>query len=569
MQKFYRVISKTELAEASDEEVTIGGITYKKPSIDLLHKVGYWPKDPECPPEPKPEEGYKIFDDGWAYIDDGQGGKLVTHKYRKLKIVDPGYPVLKPDQEILEDYWKETETEYIHVIVVYDVIDPKPEIDEKTHHLKEKHWDIDREAHTKTAVYVIVRRVDNPPELKKGEEIVENHWAYSMEGDEEVYEHFYRVMTVIRDLPVLKPGEEIVDEWYTDDLETNTRTYHYKVMLIIDNPPVLEPGQQIVERWYEDDEEAHTRTWHYEVRYIVDNPPDLKHNIEADWWEDDGKTRTHVYEVHEYIDEPPVLQPGQDIISDRWEIDDKDPLHIVHTHIYEVRHIVDTPQPDLDETHFIYQDYWEDDGVNYTHIWDVWEYYDEPKPEVDPYLVRVVDLGIVDDFERKTRGHKWFCKKIVRNKPEDDPDGNFKWVEDGEIDHGDWIEITYRQVWKIWRKISKLKLEAALFKMGILARLDKFLISTTVKNELGHEEAIKRFYDQANELDEKHPLFKPYYQAAIEALGIKPEEADALIDACAWDPLEAFGGLTNDQKELLKQALEQEPSAPKPANSAE
>ena len=563
MQMFYKVVSKTELAEASDELIVIGGVEYKNPSIALMHKLGYWPMDPNCPPEPKPEEGFKIFDDGWCYIDEGQeGNKLVTHKYRKLKIVDPGYPVLKPNQEILEDYWKETETEYIHVIVVYDVIDEKPEIDETTHHLKEKRWEIDREAHTKTAIYEIRRRVDIKPELKEKEEVVEEWWDYKIieepEVDaEEVYFHFYKVMIVIRDVPELKPGEEIVEETYTDDPETNTRTYHYKVMLIIDNPPILEPGQQIVDRWFEDDEEKHTRTYFYEVRFIVDNPPDLREDekIEADWWEDDGKTRTHVYEVHQYIDEPPVLQPGQDIISDRWEKDESDPLHIVHTHVYEVRNIVDTPKPDLDEKHFIYQDYWQDDGVNYTHIWDVWEYYDEPKPEVDPYWVRVVDLGVVDDPERKTRGQKWFLKKIVRNKPEDDPEGNFKWVEDGEIDHGDWIEITYKQVFKVWRKISKLKLESALFTLGYLDRLDKFLDSTTIRNEKGQEYPLRRFYTQANNLNEKHPLFKPYYQAALNALGLTEEEGDKLIDACAWDPLELTEGLTDEEKQDLVEAL--------------
>ena len=51
--------------------------------------------------------------------------------------------------------------------------------------------------------------------------------------------------------------------------------------------------------------------------------------------------------------------------------------------------------------------------------------------------------------------------------------------------------------------------------------------------------------------------------------GVAHGEMTAYVDACAWDPLDAVGGLTDDQKELLKQALEQESSAPKPADSAE
>lgn len=563
MEKFYKVISRTELKEATDELLVIGKVEYRNPGLPMLHKLGYWPADPDQQPEPQPEEGYKIFDDGYVYIPDGKDGKYVSHRWRKLRIVDPGYPVLSPDQEILEDCWTETESEYIHVIGVYDVIDPKPEIDETTHHLKEKHWEIDREAHTKTAVYTIVRRVDEKPELHEKEEIVEDHWDYKVlpaqdEGHpEEVYFHFYRVMTVLRNPPDLNPGEEIVDTRYEDDPETNTRTYSYKVLRVIDNPPVLEPGQQIVERWYEDDEAARTRTWHYEVRVIVDNQPDLKPNekIEDDWWEDDGKTRTHVYEVHRYIDEKPVLETGQDIIRDEWVVNAADPLNIVHTHVYEVRFVVDTPQPDVDETHFIHHDEWVDDGVNYTHVWDVWALYDEPRPDADESLNRIFDLGIVDDFEKKTRGRKWFVKPIVRNKPEDDPEGDFRWVEDGEVDRGEYIEILYRQVFKVWRKISKLKLEFLLFQLNYIDRFDTYLSTLTVTGDQGNVQPLKRFYDQANELDERHPLFRPYYTAAIEALGISEDEGERILNLCLWDPLEMVNGLTDAQKEMLREAL--------------
>lgn len=545
MDKFYKILNKTTLDEATSERVKCGSTVIENPSLDLLHKLGYWPIDPDLPQPPESEEDYKIFDDGYIYQTIDGANKIVTRRYRKLKIVDPYKDVIiRPDQEVMEDRWTETETEYIHIMKIYDVIDEKPEIDETTHHLKEKIWDLDDVNKKKIARYVIVRRVDEKPVLEDKEEIVGDWWDYKIlpEHDdvpeEEVYCHFYKVMTVIRNPPTLEEDEQIVDEWFTDDEETDTRTYHYKVMKVIDNKPILEEGQEIIESWYTDDETTNTRTYHYEVRYIVDDPPDLTENekIEAEWWDDDGVTRTHRYEVHQYIDEPPVLYPGQDYISDRWEVDDRDPYHIVHTHVYEVRFIVDHAEPELDEKHFIYQDYWHDDGTNYEHIWDVWEYYDEPRPEVDEYWNRIVDLGIVDDPEKKTRGQKWFIKRILRNKPEDDPEGNFKWVEDGEVDHGDYIEVLYKQVFKVWRLFSKLKLEGALFELGLLDKFDAYIDNLTMTNKFGQTVKVRRFYNQANDLSENHPLFKPYYKDALNAFGITEEQGEAILEQCVIDP---------------------------------
>ena len=536
MNLFYRVVSRDKLDQATDELLVVGRMSYKNPSLGLLHRLGYWPKDPDIPEPPAEEEGYAVFDDGFSYKDDGAGGKLVTRRFRKLRIVDDGYPDLAEGQEIYRDEWVERGDEYVHEVTVLDIVDEPPEVDESTHHLKSKTWRVDLDLRQKVAVYEVVRRVDDSPsELAEGEEFVEDRWGYDTLPDgEEVYRRFTRVMKVVRDVPELAEGEQVVDSWYEDDEETNTRTYRYRVMRVVDEPPVLEEGQSVVDDWWDDDEETNTRTHRYSVRRIVDEPPKLEENdtVEYEWWDDDGVTRTHRYEVHRRVDVPPVLAPGQDIVGDHWEDDWSNPYLVVHTRVYEVRLIVDEP-PELDELHFVHHEWWDDDGVTHTHVYDVWELRDDPRPELDESENRIEDLGVVDDPDRRTRGRKWLVRPIVRNKPEDDPDGNFKWVEDGEDDLGDRIEIRYRRVDKVWRRVSKLALEAALFQMGLLDTWDAFIDSIEVENDRGQKVGARRFYNQANELRENHPMFKPYYAAGLKALGLTEEQGDALLEQCA------------------------------------
>lgn len=578
MAQLYRIINKSTLEETSDTLLKVGTVEYSNPSPALLHKLGYWPLG-EVQEEPEAEDGYKVFDDGYAYKDDGDGGKVVTRTYRKLRIVDPGYPQIERNQVIAVDRWDETDTEYIHVVEVYDIVDEKPDIDESAYKMKEKTWELDAENKRKVAHYVYVRKVDGAPALEEGQEFVEDYWIYTTDEEtgEEIFKRQFKIMNVVRNTPELQDGEVIDYDWFEDDEETNTRTFFYKVVKVvdnpptlaenqeivdrwpeydeetntrtwkyrvrttIDNPPTLEEGQEIVDRWIEDNPDEGTRTWHYEVRKVVDNRPDLAENehIEAEWWDDDGVTRIHRYEVHRYIDEAPVLAEGQDIMSDHWDVDNTDPYFIVHTRVYEVRNFVDAGAPELDEAHFVYADYWNDDGVNYTHVYDVWELKDDPRPDVNEDNNRVIDLGEVDDTEAKTRGKKWLVKPIVRNKPDDDPDGNFKWVEDHEVDKGSEIEIIYRKVIKVWRRISKLKLEAAAFQMGILEKYDAYIDSIEITNEFGQKVSARRFYDQANDLLESHPLFKPYYMAGLAAMGLTEAQGDALLDQCVVDPTES------------------------------
>ena len=267
MSTYCRIVSAHELAYATDEVLAMGRMTYHNPSQALLHKLGYWPEDPDMPDRPADEEGYVVKDDGYVYKDDGEGGRLVTRVYRKLRVVDDGYPDLGENQEIYSDEWVERGDEYVHEVKVLDVVDDPPEVDESTHHLKSKTWRVDLDAMQKVAEYEVVRRVDDCPPLAEGEELVEDRWDYDTTPEgEEVYRRFFRVMKVVRDQPELGEGDIVAEEWYEDDEETNTRTWHYRVLHVVDEPPELQEGQQVVDSWDEDDYEAGTRTRRYAVR---------------------------------------------------------------------------------------------------------------------------------------------------------------------------------------------------------------------------------------------------------------------------------------------------------------
>lgn len=474
--------------------VDLPGAFIRNPSEAILNKLGYW--DLHEVPSPEPEDGYKIFDDGYIYEDIGDGKKIVTHKWRKLLIVDVEDPDVADNEEVVYDEWEETDTEYRHVIKKLTIIDEPPELAEDEEIL-DSTWVIDEEAGTKTRKYTVIKRIDNPPVLEEGQEVVEDWWQLEEEG----------------------------------------RVHHYKVMNVVNKEPDPPEGMTCVNTTFIDDEETNTRTYSHEYRIIVDNPPELAENqfIGNTYWTDDGETRTHVYEVWTKIDNPPVLEEGQEIVDRRDVLNEEE--HTITT-VYTIRYVVDNGAPELGEDEFIMSDYWNDDGETRTHIYDVWKLRDEPRPaDSDDY--KVFELGVIDDPSTKTRGMKYLCKPIIRNKPEDDPEGNFKYVFDYEKDTGTEIVVHYKRVDKIWRTFSKLKLEYALFKLGKLADFFKFLDETTMTNDLGESITLRHFYDTANDLSERHEMFRPYINNIISSLGLSDKQADEFLENVKADPVVA------------------------------
>jgi len=495
MNTLVKVINDGAAYEAAPAVLDLGYVKIDNPSERVLNKVGYWPLEETTAPEQ--QEGKKIFDDGYSYVD-VEGGKKVIHTYRVLDIVDEDAPELGENQILYRDYWQETDTQYIHKYVVLTVVDECPEYDAETQKLITGEWLIDEDAGTKTRSYRVLTIVDQKPELAEGQEYV----------DEEEYE------------------------------EDGNWVKTAKAMTVVNNPPELEEGQQIVDQQVIDDLETMTRTFNYEVRYIVDERPECAENqsITCEWWDDDGVTRTHKYEVTTTIDEPPVLAADEDIVADEWTTEQVDETHITRTHVYTTRKIVDAGAPELGENEFIFQEYWDDDGTTRTKVYDVWTNSDEAVPTYDANAFRLVDLGVQDDPVAKTRGKKYFLKPIEDVKPADDPDGNFYYVFDYEEDTGAKIIKHYKKVMKIWRTFSKLKVEYALFQMGKLAALNTWIDSVQLSNTAGTETvSLRHFYDKANDLKENNPMFKPYFAAACAALGMTAEAASAMLDQCKAD----------------------------------
>jgi len=79
------------------------------------------------------------------------------------------------------------------------------------------------------------------------------------------------------------------------------------------------------------------------------------------------------------------------------------------------------------------------------------------------------------------------------------------------------------------RVFSKIYLEAAVFKRGLLAKLDAFVDAQTITNEMGDTMPLRRAYNTAQTFREDHPLFAPYLTAAKQALSVDDETAEAIL----------------------------------------
>lgn len=342
----------------------------------------------------------------------------------------------------------------------------------------------------------------------------------------------YRKLKIVDDgMPEVSENQEFIsDEW----VETETEYKHvYHVVNVEDNPPALEEGQVI---WGEPewvvDLERGVKYRRYNTRFIVDNPPELPegHSFVDDYWDDDGVTRTHVYaQTAIVVDNKPELQEGQEIVESHYEDTFNEEGTMIRTFYYKVRKVVDE-MPTLEENQFIANEHWDDDGTTMTHVYEVWNRIDE-KPTYDEATQRLFDTEEWDEFpEEKCVRRRYIVKDIVDEKPEDDPEGNFYFVEDGEEETETQIIKKYKRVEKVWRVFSKLSLEMALFGIGKLDAFDAFIDSLEIPNEFGQKVPLRRFYNQANDLKENHKLFKPFYAQALAAIGLTEEQGEEILN---------------------------------------
>jgi len=93
--------------EIAGSVIIAGGQKIYHPTKKTLLALGYLPIKDSIPN--KEIEGYKLVDKGIT-----REGDHFVHHLKQLKIIDKG-PQPGPGQELKSDYWKETDTQYIHV----------------------------------------------------------------------------------------------------------------------------------------------------------------------------------------------------------------------------------------------------------------------------------------------------------------------------------------------------------------------------------------------------------------------------------------------------------------------
>ena len=81
------------------------------------------------------------------------------------------------------------------------------------------------------------------------------------------------------------------------------------------------------------------------------------------------------------------------------------------------------------------------------------------------------------------------------------------------------------------RVFSKLKLELALFKAGLLPAVDAFIDSQTITNEQGETMPLRRAYSTALTFAEDNEYFAPFLTEIKSTLGIDDATAEEILSA--------------------------------------
>ena len=123
-------------------------------------------------------------------------------------------------------------------------------------------------------------------------------------------------------------------------------------------------------------------------------------------------------------------------------------------------------------------------------------------------------------------------KPVVDVPPSEPAPEGYHWHATGWSEDGEKIIRVYTAEENpppMPRTFSILRLETAIFQMGLTTAFDAFLDSQTVTNEQWQTVPLRRFYDRANDLREDHPLFAEYFAAAKTALDITDAQAEAIL----------------------------------------
>ena len=96
-----------------------------------------------------------------------------------------------------------------------------------------------------------------------------------------------------------------------------------------------------------------------------------------------------------------------------------------------------------------------------------------------------------------------------------------------ETDH--WIDSIPEQNTRVF---SKLYLELALFKAGLLEAVDNFIDSQTITNEQGQTLPLRRLYDTALTFSEDNEYFNKFKSELQTILGLTDGQVEEILSNC-------------------------------------
>ena len=152
--------------------------------------------------------------------------------------------------------------------------------------------------------------------------------------------------------------------------------------------------------------------------------------------------------------------------------------------------------------------------------------------EYAPSYFETDDGVILNPTRAQYLASGWYL--IVQVKP-NPPNGKVASGYRFEVDHekGEIVQVwTYVDVAPIAKppaEYSKVELEIALFRLGLLDKFDEFVDSQFIENGEGQKLPLRRVYDTALVFRDDNEYFKKYLEAAVGHLGIPMEMAKDLL----------------------------------------
>ena len=97
------------------------------------------------------------------------------------------------------------------------------------------------------------------------------------------------------------------------------------------------------------------------------------------------------------------------------------------------------------------------------------------------------------------------------------------------VETDNWIDSMPEQTTRVF---SKMYLELALFKAGLLEAVDNFIDSQTITNEQGQTLPLRRLYDTALTFSEDNEYFNKFKSELQTILGLTDGQVEEILSNC-------------------------------------